>query len=1040
MPTELPAGVGLIVGDDASGVVAQILQVIHATRDRALLATLRTQHARLQAQFDQLATTAMDALCSLNLSGAFVEASPACERIWGYTQADLLQKNFFEQTLAEDRAQVRAAAQAVRSGAETIRFSCRQHDRSGKVLLLICSFSWSAQQQCLLCTVRDETDRASNASELDVSQQHYQSLFDQNPDAVYSFDRNGNFVSVNHGAEQLCGYSRDELIGTALLPMIAPEYADQTNVQFRHALAGQGVTYQTVLLRKDGQRVHLSVTNLPIVVNDSVVGVFGIAKNITDQIHAFELKRQSEERFSNVARATTDTIWDWDLQADLLWWNDGLQNVFGYPVAEIEPDGSSWVSRIHPEDVAAVTHGIHAVIDGTGSSWTDQYRFRRFDGSYAWVVDRGFVIRDEHGKAIRMVGGMSDVSERKQSEMMLERLNRALRMLSACNQVLIRASSEQALLNQVCRIAREFGGYRVAWVGYVQNDASSSIKPVAQAGIAAATLEQIEISWSAQTPAGRGPSGRAVRSGQPEVLERATNDPSFADWADYAPLFGGGSVISLPLRTGGETIGVLTLHLTDTRAVPAEEMALLGELADNLGYGIETRRVDDERRRLLSTVEKVATAVSANSHQSAQQFFEQLVRNMADAVGAQAALVTRFSTASCDHVDTIAAVIDGATYPNFSYHIAGTACAQLIENGECVERELISELAPGEAGRALGEMRAYVGRRLDNSNGSPIGTIFVMFRDRLERVEHTLSALRIFAARVSAELERHAADQRIRDQAALLDHATDAIVVRSMDGSVTFWNKGAERLYGWTREEALGQRMLTRTAAESHDMQDILGNTVRDGEWRGELMQRRIDGQAVAVEARWTLIRDDAGAPQSILAIETDITQRKSAEHEIEHLAFYDRLTDLPNRLLLRNRLQHALETNERSGRMGALLCIDLDNFKALNDSLGHDTGDLLLQLVAVRLSYCLRASDTVARLGGDEFIILLVDLGDFATEAASRAKMVAEKILQAFVEPFSLAQQEGHTTPSIGITLFGNGQDTIDELLQRAELAMYQA
>ena len=1040
-PVQAASGsVYVVHGQSAHELTVQAGLILLARENERQLKALERDHAALSMQFEQLSATSLDAVCAFDAAGAFVQVSPACERIWGYTGQEMLGLNFFSLATPEDRPRVVSAAGAVRNGAQTIRFESWQHDKSGKVIFLMCSLSWSASLQVFSCTARDESDSAHAASQLIISEQHYQSLFDHNPDAVYSFDLQANFVSLNSGAERLGGYSRSELIATPLISLIASEYKKTTIEHFLRAVAGEGVTYLTALIHHSGAQVHLNVTNLPIVVRGAVVGVFGIAKNITDQINAVELKRVSEERFSNVARATTDTIWDWDIASDMIWWNDGLQTVFGYSASDIEPDSRSWVDRIHNDDITRVLHGIHLVIDGSENSWTDEYRFRRRDGSHAWVVDRGFVIRDSGGKALRMVGGMSDVTARRQSEQMLGQLNRALRMLSACNKVLIRARSEQELLDEICRIAREFGGYRVAWVGYAENDIACSIKPVAQAGIDAATLAAVRISWSEAYPAGRGPSGRTIRSGEPSLLQDVTEDPAFAEWMQHAEALGLGAIVSLPLRNGGKTFGVLTLHLSEARPVPDEEMALLRELADNLAFGIETRRVEEERRRLQSTVEKVASAVSVSVGTSTHDFFDQLVRNMADAVGAQGAFVARLCSDNRACVETIAGVIDGTTVPAFTYALAGMPCEQVIDEGECVVKNNVTDLLPDESRQMASDMHAYVGRRLDNPKGEPFGLVYVLFRERIERVDHILSTLRIFGARVSAEMDRHISDLHMRDQAALLDHATDAIVVRSMDGAVTFWNKGAERLYGWTRAEAQGHPMLTRTAAESHDLQEILDRTVRDGEWRGELLQRRNDGNAVAVEARWTLIRNEHGAPLSILAIETDITQRKSAEHEIEHLAFYDRLTDLPNRLLLRNRLQHAMETNERSGRMGALLWVDLDNFKALNDSLGHDTGDVLLQLVAVRLSYCLRASDTVARLGGDEFIILLVDLGDYASEAASRGKMVAEKVLQAFVEPFLLGDSEGHATPSIGITLFGAATDSIDELLQRAELAMYQA
>jgi diguanylate cyclase (GGDEF)-like protein len=171
-----------------------------------------------------------------------------------------------------------------------------------------------------------------------------------------------------------------------------------------------------------------------------------------------------------------------------------------------------------------------------------------------------------------------------------------------------------------------------------------------------------------------------------------------------------------------------------------------------------------------------------------------------------------------------------------------------------------------------------------------------------------------------------------------------------------------------------------------------------------------------------------------------DITDRKRAEHEIERLAFFDALTRLPNRRLLLDRLQRAVAACQRARSLGALLFIDLDNFKDLNDTLGHDMGDQLLAQVAARLVGSVREVDTVARFGGDEFVVMLEALAPELAGAASQAEVVAEKLLASLNQPFELDGAQHYSTPSIGITLFGDERLSVDELLKRADLAMYQA
>jgi diguanylate cyclase (GGDEF)-like protein len=183
----------------------------------------------------------------------------------------------------------------------------------------------------------------------------------------------------------------------------------------------------------------------------------------------------------------------------------------------------------------------------------------------------------------------------------------------------------------------------------------------------------------------------------------------------------------------------------------------------------------------------------------------------------------------------------------------------------------------------------------------------------------------------------------------------------------------------------------------------------------------------------------DQNNPRFIV-LSRDINERKLAAEKIQHLAFYDTLTGLPNRRLLIDRLNHALATSTRSGRSGAVLFIDLDNFKTLNDTFGHIYGDLLLQEVGKRLTECLREGDTVARLGGDEYVVVLEDLSDLDIETAAQAEAIANKILSVLNRPYSLDSQEYHNTSSIGVTLFNNHETAVEELLRQADIAMYQA
>ena len=292
-------------------------------------------------------------------------------------------------------------------------------------------------------------------------------------------------------------------------------------------------------------------------------------------------------------------------------------------------------------------------------------------------------------------------------------------------------------------------------------------------------------------------------------------------------------------------------------------------------------------------------------------------------------------------------------------------------------------------------------------------------------------------------LSRHeleAAHERMSEQSELLDKAQDAIFVQDMESRILYWNQGAERVFGWTSAEVLGQRVadVFRTAAP--EVRQAFSSVLQQGEWTGELAKKHKDGRKLIVASRCTLVRSSDGTPHSILAINTDITDRKAADARIYNLAFHDVLTGLPNRALLRERLEKALVTSARGESWGALLLIDLDDFKTLNDTSGHDVGDRLLQEVAERLSACAHGFGTAARLGGDEFVVLLENLSPDAGIAIGEAKSIGDGIVHSCRRPYALMRQEYEGTASVGVALFQGTAASAEELLKRADLALYRA
>lgn len=271
---------------------------------------------------------------------------------------------------------------------------------------------------------------------------------------------------------------------------------------------------------------------------------------------------------------------------------------------------------------------------------------------------------------------------------------------------------------------------------------------------------------------------------------------------------------------------------------------------------------------------------------------------------------------------------------------------------------------------------------------------------------------------------------------------TDAGLSDGHGPRIVFVNDAFKRQTGYSRDEVLGKtpRILHGRLTQRSELIRIK-NEVRAGKSvRSELIHYKKNGELFWLELEVVPIDYFGRGITHWVSVARDITQRKAAEDEIEHLAFFDALTQLPNRQLLMDRLAYALLPREGANEIGALMFIDLDNFKVLNDTLGHAKGDLLLQQVATRLSACVRFSDTVARLGGDEFVVMLESVGDNAEASKARALIVGDKILMALSEPYSLADYQHHSTCSIGITFFSKEREQIGDLLKQADLAMYQA
>ncbi len=341
------------------------------------------------------------------------------------------------------------------------------------------------------------------------------------------------------------------------------------------------------------------------------------------------------------------------------------------------------------------------------------------------------------------------------------------------------------------------------------------------------------------------------------------------------------------------------------------------------------------------------------------------------------------------------------------------------------------------------------------TKGKVLGTFANYYRSPRAPETHELQTLRRGAHILGLVIERQLTEQRLqvgqaslRESAmhtqAILDNMADGVITYNASGTIQSFNKAASTIFGYPAVAVIGSDLSVlaspsrRAEYLPHRKQFVDFVSTEAQHLNLELEAMRRDGSLFPMALSISKITT-AGRPIGI-GILRDVTQRRKNEEEIHRLAFYDPLTALPNRRLLMDRLKQAIATSVRQSSHAAIMFLDLDHFKQLNDTLGHDMGDLLLQEVARRLTACVREVDSVARLGGDEFVVLMEAMSGDPQEASMQAEAVAIKVLAALGQAYFIGENKHNSTPSIGIVVFMGQEHSIDDLLKKADVAMYQA
>jgi diguanylate cyclase (GGDEF)-like protein/PAS domain S-box-containing protein len=597
-------------------------------------------------------------------------------------------------------------------------------------------------------------------------------------------------------------------------------------------------------------------------VRRTTVALAGATEALEAKVRAEERLRHFERRYSALLAHSSDWIFIVDARGVITWANEAARFAMGVSDVSAEPLEIS--TFVHPEDRAAVTANLERTITSSGAAVPGVYRVRTVDGDWRYIETLSTNCLDDPE-----IGGVvvnaRDVTERIT-------LTRALTTLTAANQVLVRASDEDTLMQEICEAIVTSGPYGIAWVGRKEDDEAHSIVAVAAAG-EVDVLNEIVVTWD-DGPTGQGPTGRAVRSGEPQVvLEPPESWP--AEWLEASAAIGLPATCALPLVMDGQVYGALSIAAYDPGAFTTEAMNLFAELAEDVTFGLT--RLHDAK-------------VLADTGRNFQLAFE--------------------------------------------------------------------------------------------ANSAPM--LFSDLEDRITAVNDAF-----------CEMTGYSRDELMGGDSRLFTHPDDV---------------------GRTEDFLLAMKA---------------GRSSYDYEKRYVCK----DGRVIHVQITRAPAKDAEGNILYFVSSERDVTEEHDLNEALRNRALHDDLTGLANRALFEEVLSEAPSRAERSGNTFAVLLVDLDEFKGINDTFGHPLGDDVIKAVARRFELVTRATDKLSRFGGDEFLYLAEGL-----TAPEDAQVVAQRLLDALVDPVQVGALNLVQGASVGIAVTDGSVIDPLELIKRADVALYSA
>ncbi|OGS83515.1 MAG: hypothetical protein A2061_06250 [Gallionellales bacterium GWA2_59_43] len=582
----------------------------------------------------QVIDTSIDGFWVCDMQGYLLDANEAYAKMSGYAVEELVHMHISQLEAREQAADVRAhVAKVIAQGYD--RFETRHRHKDGHEIDIEVSTTCMAEQQRLVVFCRDIGERKNAEQALLKNEANLRAILDNSPYLTWLKDTEGRYITINKVfADYLRLEDASQVAGKTDLDLQPQELAEKYRADDAEVMAARQQKHVEEAAF-DGNTVHWVETwKTPVIdAQGNVLGTAGFARDITERKQAEQAllqenetgRKQAEEalrisalRHQLLFESSRDALMlaappSWKFTAA----NQATLQLFGAAShAEFTALGPWDVSPERQPDGRLSSEGAQemlaiAIRDGSNSF---EWEHRRLNGE-TFSADV-LITRQEVGGELFVQATVRDITERKQTAAELHRLNRALRLLSACNTALVHAAEEEPLLAKICQLVVETGGYHMAWIGMAEYDQEKSVHPVAQCGFEEGYLSNANISWADNTERGRGPIGIAIRTGVTQINHDFENNPLLAPWREAALARGYRSSIALPLRRGAQTFAVLAIYSATSDSFSIDEVALLEELADNMSYGISALRLRIEHDQAVEKLHKSAQEIEGLYNQA----------------------------------------------------------------------------------------------------------------------------------------------------------------------------------------------------------------------------------------------------------------------------------------------------------------------------------------------------------------------------------------------------------------------------------------